>query len=313
MGIFANLDINPETYPSIDWDLLPAETFAIFESWGGKNRVRSASERHYYFFIDNWQNPASLYLMERGIKHARLMAKIKAPQSLINRAVSSQGKTKGLDRTYAIDHNLENWLKENVVDSADQKLVEPIHNDRKAENPETKLPSHTQPLPEIATISLPSAKGELAEEDAPGLIRKYNFYDSRYNTTGSFENYLVDNGDQLTISDKVTSLMWQRGGCDITSIRKIMNHIDKLNKDNFAGFNDWRLPTITEALSLVEAEVNDKGLHINPCFSKDQPFIFLANHRNPGGYWFCDYKHGSVFWASGTIPGGFGRVVRTEK
>ncbi len=313
MGIFANLDINPKEYPSIDWDLLPAETFAIFESWGGKTRVRSSRERHYYFFIDNWQSPASLYLMERGIRHSKLMAKIKAPQSLINRAISTQGTTKALDRTYAIDHTLKTWLKENVVDSTDQKLVEPIHDEKQTENTKTQLPGRNQPVPELAAVALPAAKGELAEEDAPALIKKYNLYDSRYNPADTFDNYLVDNGDELTVSDKVTSLMWQRGGCDITSIRKMTNNVAQLNKDHFAGYNDWRLPTITEALSLMKAEVNHKGLYLDPCFSREQPFIFVANHRNPGGYWFCDYKQGTVFWASGTIPGGFGRVVRTDK
>ena len=104
--------------------------------------------------------------------------------------------------------------------------------------------------------------------------------------------------------------MWQRSGLDITSIRKLRKHIAKLNKNNFAGFSDWRLPTIEEALSLMRPEKNQKDLHLDPAFSGDIPFIFVAEERDPGGYWFCDYKRGSVFWASGTIPGGFGRVCR---
>ncbi len=28
-------------------------------------------------------------------------------------------------------------------------------------------------------------------------------------------------------------------------------------------------------------------------------------------YWFVDFKQGRAFWSSGTIPGGFGRLVRS--
>jgi hypothetical protein len=84
----------------------------------------------------------------------------------------------------------------------------------------------------------------------------------------------------------------------------------KMNQVNFAGFNDWYLPSMAEALSLMKREENSKGVHLHPCFSKEQPFIFVAQQRDPGGYWFCDYKQGTLFWASGTIPGGFSRLCR---
>jgi hypothetical protein len=66
-----------------------------------------------------------------------------------------------------------------------------------------------------------------------------------------------------------------------------------------------------EAMSLMEPEKNNKDIFLKPCFSKEQPFIFVAAQRKPGGYWFVDYKQGRAFWSSGTIPGGFGRLVRS--
>ena len=62
-------------------------------------------------------------------------------------------------------------------------------------------------------------------------------------------------------------------------------------------------------MSLLEPVENAKGVHLHPCFSKEQPFIFVAAQRRPGGHWFVDFKHGRAFWSSGTIPGGFGRLV----
>ena len=163
----------------------------------------------------------------------------------------------------------------------------------------------------LTRVNLGDEASELSEEELPLLIKSGNFYESNHNPGGSFANYLVDNGDGRTISDLVTGVMWQRGGCDLTSIRTMHAKVKRLNEQRFAGYDDWRLPTMEEALSLMTPKENDKGLHLHPCFSMAQPFIFLAAQRKPGGYWFADFKQGVIFWASGTIPGGFGRVCRT--
>ena len=49
MGLSAKLGFDNKI--SIDWEITPADTFGIFESWGGKERVRNKSERFYYFYI----------------------------------------------------------------------------------------------------------------------------------------------------------------------------------------------------------------------------------------------------------------------
>jgi hypothetical protein len=116
----------------------------------------------------------------------------------------------------------------------------------------------------------------------------------------------------LTVTDKTTELMWQRGGSEINSIRSIQRWVEQLNEDNFAGHADWRLPTFEEALSLAVRKKNSKEIYLHPCFSAAQPFVFTADTRNPGGYWFVDYAQARVFWASGFNPGGFGRVCRKE-
>jgi hypothetical protein len=313
MELFNKLGINEQLTPTIDWDLLPAETFAIFESWGGKGqeRLRSSRERHYYFFIDGWKNPATLCLMERGIKHARILATIDAPQHLIDQSIKDEGYSKSLDRNYAINNALKTWLNDNVVNSHDLSMVHPIQEKQeKAIN--HNLPSQDTPLPEnLQPVQLRNQPTTAQEEEISTSLSKYNFYDSTRNRKGSFNNFLVDNGDNQTITDKVTGLMWQQSGSDITSIRKMRSHVNRLNNDRYAGFSDWRLPTMEEALSLMTPDVKENDLHMDPCFRDDTPFIFVAEERKPGGYWFCDYKQGTVFWASGTIPGGFGKMCRT--
>lgn len=311
MGLFQKLGFTTDVTPAIDWDLHPLETFAIFESWGGKHRISSSKERFYYFFINTWEDPATLCLMERGIKYARVLAQINAPREMIDNAVRGQGKTQGMDKHYGLDDNLKQWLKENVVDNQDTSKVVPLETDLDSESTASGLPAKETPLPpDMQKTALNAVPREIDEAEMEAVVKKGGFFDSQYNPSGQFANFLVDNNDSLTVTDKVSGLMWQRGGCDITSIRKIHDYINETNKNNFAGFNDWRLPTMEEALSLMEQQENHKGLFLHPCFSKDQPFIFLAEKRVPGGYWFCDFKQGTVFWASGTIPGGFGRLCR---
>jgi hypothetical protein len=50
-------------------------------------RVKSKKERYYYFYIDNWEKPPRLCFMERGIRHARVLAFIDAPLEMINRGM----------------------------------------------------------------------------------------------------------------------------------------------------------------------------------------------------------------------------------
>ena len=311
MGIFEKLGLANKSQATIDWDITPALTFTIFESWGSKERnIRTKSERYYYFYIDSWQEPAKVCLMERGIKHARVMAEIDAPQELIQNCIAAQGEKAGLDKCYAVDAALKQWLMDHILtgDGGDKiKLVTAI---LEPDDLDCGLPMKGEPLPELSPVQLPSAAGIVNEEEVPGLIKKYGFFDSKHNPEGRFSNYLVDNGDGLTVTDKVTGIMWQRQGCDITSIRRIQAYIQDSNKNGLAGFSDWRLPTLEEAMSLMQPTPTAKEQYIHPCFSHHQPFIFVAQQRNPGGYWFVDYKQATCFWASGTIPGGFGRLCR---
>jgi hypothetical protein len=313
MGIFAQLGMEKNDQATIDWDITPSNSFTIFESWGSKERIiRNKEERYYYFYIDNWKKPAKVYLMERGIKHAEVLAEIKAPKAMISKCIETQGGTSGLDRSYAVDEELKTWLNKNILaKTSDSSLIKAIMPDIDLEDMASGLPGKNSPGADVTKIELGLGTRKIVDEELGQLVGKHNFFDTRYNPKGRFDNYLVDNGDQQTVTDLRTGVMWQRQGCDITSIRHLREFTDKCNNENYAGFNNWRRPTMEEAWSLLEPQLNDKGLYLHPCFSKKQPFIFVANQRDPGGYWFADFKQGTIFWASGTIPGGFGRLCRT--
>ncbi len=311
MGMFHKVKVGEKVISPIDWEMSPDLTFGTFESWGGRERVRDNDERVYYFFVDNWGEEPKLCLMERGVKHAKVMADIVAPQELIKKCIDSQGHSAIFEKSYAIDDQVKKWLIENVLDGGDSSLILPrvVRDDE--EDMGEDLPSAEQSPYAGELVDLPAEPAIINDGDIDVIVKKWNFFEAELHPEGQFDNALVDGGDLSVLIDLKTSLMWQRGGLDISSIRTMRREVENLNEKKIAGFSDWRLPTMEEALSLVEPQRNPKGVYLSPAFSKEQPFIFVAAQRKPGGYWFVDYKQGRAFWSSGSIPGGFGRLVRS--
>jgi hypothetical protein len=311
MGLFHKVKVGDRVISPIDWEMNPDISFGTFESWGGRERVRNNDECVYYFFVDNWGDEPKLCLMERAVKHAKIMAEIKAPPEILKQCVKSQGSSSIFEKSYAINEHIKQWLIANVLDGGDSQLVVPRVEVVLIEDMGTPLPGAAEKPFTGEVVLLPSAPDYINDDQIADVIRKWNFFDSEYNPSGKFENSFVSSMSPEVIIDQRTSLMWQRDGLDIHSIRTIQRNIEELNTNNFAGFSDWRLPSMEEAMSLMEPQKNFKDVFLKPCFSKEQPFIFVAAQRKPGGYWFVDYKQGRAFWSSGTIPGGFGRLVRT--
>lgn len=311
MSMHQRLQVGKHLVNGIDWEMTPDLSFGTYESWGGRERVRNNSERIHYFFIDAWGEKPVLCLIERGVKHAKVLATINAPQELIDSCVEQQGSSSRFEKSYAIDSTLRKWLIDNLfVESGADFIVEVEDEEAIAENMGPDLPKSGEQK-NIERCSLPTEHSMINDDQIGALMEKYNFYDSGLNLEGRFDNCMADSGDDLTVIDERTSLMWQRGGIDICSIRTMQRNVKEVNVQGYGGFHDWRMPTMEEAMSLMETSRNDKGVHLNPCFSKEQPFIFVAAQRQPGGYWFVDYKQGRAFWSSGTIPGGFGRLCRS--
>ena len=121
-----------------------------------------------------------------------------------------------------------------------------------------------------ARVSLRAEPQErLATDYIKDMVKRYDFFDSYWNVFGSFENEFVDNGGG-TVTDRATGLMWQKSGSSRSKTWSKANlYIDTLNKNQFAGYSDWRLPTIDELVSLIEKSDTDK-LHIHSMFDRKQ-------------------------------------------
>ncbi|MEE4311157.1 MAG: DUF1566 domain-containing protein [candidate division KSB1 bacterium] len=120
---------------------------------------------------------------------------------------------------------------------------------------------------------------ELSQDEVSSLLSQHDFYErNKYpQGRGISHNYKSIN-DGKVIHDESTGLMWQQGGSDKNlNIDNAKKYINELNKDKYAGFNDWRLPTLEEAMSLMEPERIENGLYINPMFESTQKWTWTSD------------------------------------
>jgi len=75
--------------------------------------------------------------------------------------------------------------------------------------------------------------------------------------------------------------------------KKVQKYIQELGDKKHAGFSDWRLPTLEEAMSLMGLTKNEHGLHIHPIFDKKQEWIWTADKRGSSEAWFVFFYSGS--------------------
>lgn len=309
--MFEKLNLSMTTAVNIEWEMTPDLAFCTFSAKGLRDDLTNTNERVCYFFVDNWGDEPRLYLMERGVRYVNILAEIIAPPVMLTESILSQGCALSVKDNYPVDDTLKVWLIKEVVEREDSPFLIPTLEEKvEDEDFGEALPLPGEKGSNAEAVVLSTEHCILGDEQLDRLIGKWNFYDSQRNPQGTFANALAASDGSAVIVDEKTGIMWQRSGLDLCSIRKMTADIKELNREGFAGHNDWRMPSVEEAMSLVEPTANEKGLHIHPCFSQEQPFIFVAAKRKPTGYWFVDYKQGKVYWSSGTVPGGFCRLCR---
>jgi len=123
--------------------------------------------------------------------------------------------------------------------------------------------------------------------------------------------YFKDNKDG-TITDHATGLMWQKSGSpDQIYYKKVYEYIEKLNREKFAGYSDWRLPTVDELKSLITKEKQLNDLYINTIFDKKQWYCWTSDQRASGGAWDVDFTYGGVGWDDDLGRADYARAVRS--
>jgi len=109
----------------------------------------------------------------------------------------------------------------------------------------------------------------------------------------NYEKKSIKGGN--VVIDHTTGLMWlQSGSKDYMQWNLANGWVKKLNTMGYAGYSDWRLPTIEEAASLLEPG-KQNALHIDPVFDKEQWGIWSGDKRG-GNTWSVYFSLGNVRW-----------------
>jgi len=141
----------------------------------------------------------------------------------------------------------------------------------------------------------------LSEEEIKAMLKKNDFFDYNMNKEGcGFVNQFevqIREGDKV-IFDRASGLIWQQqGSSKRMTFRRARQWIEELNSNGYAGFYDWRLPTLEEAMSLIEREKNNNALYINPVFNGMQTWIWTCDLMKGSSWaWVVSFEDGFCFY-----------------
>jgi len=101
------------------------------------------------------------------------------------------------------------------------------------------------------------------------------------------------------IIDQATGLMWQQGGSNEEMFLKdAETYLLSLNENGHAGFSDWRLPTVEELASLLEAIGAHDNLFIDQRFDSQQTACWSSDStRNTIkliATWIVNFRQGGI-------------------
>jgi Protein of unknown function (DUF1566) len=161
---------------------------------------------------------------------------------------------------------------------------------------------------------LRSIPGTLSKEEIGRMIRERNFRDTNWgdNPKGDFPNeYEIQTlqGDKVVI-DYTSGLMWQQSESSKQwSLEQgVDDYTNELNNKRYAGYSDWRLPTIEELASLIEP-TETQGYYIDPIFALGDSMYMSSDKvtSDESLRWGVSFGSGYVIPGPGRI-----RAVRTQ-
>ena len=92
--------------------------------------------------------------------------------------------------------------------------------------------------------------------------------------------------------------MWQQSGSsDAMPWKNAQNYVKQINRERYAGFSDWRLPTIEELASLLEPTKKNENFYIDPVFDTRQKWCWSADKNASDASrlaWFVHFSSGYV-------------------
>lgn len=140
-------------------------------------------------------------------------------------------------------------------------------------------------------------EASFTESSVRSMLEKTGLFDYTKNMNGrGISHFFVGHGSQqqAVVIDFATGLTWQQSGSkENMRFKDAKEYIKALNHEKFAGYNDWCLPTLEEAMSLMEPEKKNGDLYIDPVFDRKQFLIWTADKQSAGVAWGVSFLIGS--------------------
>ena len=154
------------------------------------------------------------------------------------------------------------------------------------------------------------------------MLDKNNFYSKKYsfntvynNPFGNFSNDFrtkTISGDKVVV-DRATGLMWhQSGSSKLMKYSVAEEWVRDLNQRGYAGYSDWRLPTLEEGASLLKSGKMNENLYIDHVFLIKQQWIWTGDKYDSGSGWVVYFDDGYVD-KNRHDDGRYVRPVRNDK
>lgn len=148
-------------------------------------------------------------------------------------------------------------------------------------------------------IMLRKTGKSLSEAEVKLMLQTIGLPDSRWNNKAQGLSHVYEPRELSSgkvVADHMTGLMWQQtGSTDQLDYAEAQQYIRDLNNRKYTGYEDWRLPTLEEAMSLMESTKKNGDLYIDPVFDKNQNRIWIADKQASGGAWYVYFDSGHCF------------------
>jgi len=176
-------------------------------------------------------------------------------------------------------------------------------------------PAQTKTVQRMVKTTLRQNPQAMTKTQVSAMLKQRNFFDNYDNKSGNFINGYVRkvlNGDVVVV-DNATGLMWLQGGApQHMNYGNALEWMNRLNQQGYAGYKDWRLPTLEEGASLLEPQMSSIGLYIDSVFSGQQRWIWTSDIFENDGRWLVRFNTGDVYGRS-AYDSNYVRLVRSVR
>ncbi|ODS32365.1 MAG: hypothetical protein SCARUB_02516 [Candidatus Scalindua rubra] len=205
---------------------------------------------------------------------------------------------------------------DNKETEMDVSTIEEIKQERQKKK---KTSPKSKPIREKKITTFRSTPAPLSKREIKAIFVEKDFFDRDiYDSGNGFNNDFEIQEDGKVVLDHASGLMWQRSGSGASykNFEEVNAYIRQLNSKSLAGYSDWRLPTLEEAMSLMKSTENKDELYIDAKFDEEQEWIITSDPYkgffgpSASSAWVVDFGNGSCGSNDFIDDGDYDRAVR---